>query len=134
MTIDHLDKLDVLGLSVDEYVILGSAAAMAHGHPKQKNDDIDLYVVQTAFDRIKPMLVAVQKAGTTMYEDSTGCLDIGNSVDVFKDDLDKAFEMSCVIDGHRFLNIDGLKLFYEHLYNGYKREKHKLILDWLNSL
>jgi len=131
--IKHLDILDGLGLHDWEYVILGSAAAMAHGFPKEENDDIDLFVTQDAFDRIVDRLHVVNKPNLVMYTDASGHLDIGTSVEVFKDDLPMVFALSCMIDGHRYLDIDGLKMFYEHLVAGYGREKHKQVLEWINN-
>ena len=134
MGIQHLDKLDMLNLGLDEYVILGSAAAMAHGYPKETNEDIDIFICQSAFDTIADRLSPIEKAGHTMYVDKSGCLDIDTSVEVFRADLSEVFRMSCVIDGHRYLDMEGLLRFYTHLYEGYGMEKHKMILDWINVI
>ena len=131
--IKHLELLDALGLHDWEYVILGSASAMAHGFPKEENDDIDLFVTQDAFDRIVDRLHVVNKPNLVMYSDVSGHLDIGTSTEVFKSDPSMVFAMSCMIDNHRYLDIDGLKMFYEHLVAGYGREKHKQVLEWINN-
>ena len=131
--IKHLDILDDLGLHDWEYVILGSASAMAHGFPKEENDDIDLFVTQDAFDRISDRLHVVNKPNLVMYSDASGHLDIGTSTEVFKSDPSMVFAMSCMIDNHRYLDMDGLKMFYEHLVAWYGREKHKQVLEWINN-
>lgn len=131
--VDHLSELDALGLSNNDYVILGSAAAIAHGL-NRKNDDIDLFITPEAFKKIEKKLTPVQKAGTTMYKDASGKLDINFSTDVFKDNLGKLFAESEIIGEHRYLTLSGLYDFYKWLFETYKQEKHRLTLYWLEQL
>lgn len=131
MPIQYLEEIDALGLTKDEYVILGSAAAMAIGYPKDANEDIDIYVVKSAFDRIKDKLITVHKANRTMYTNASGRLDINFMTDVFSHDHDEVFLLSHVVDGYRYLNHLGLIRFYIHLVHNFQMKKHHDTLVWL---
>lgn len=131
MPIQYLKEIDALGLTKDEYVILGSAAAMAIGYPKDANEDIDIYVVRPAFSRIVNKLTPVEKAGRTMYTNSSGHLDINFSIDVFDSGFNDVFRFSHMIDGYRYLNEAGLEKFYQDLCARFQMQKHVDILCWL---
>lgn len=131
MPIQYLKEINALGLTKDEYVILGSAAAMAIGYPKDTNEDIDIYVVRPAFDRIVNKLTPVNKANRTMYTNSSGHLDINFSIDVFDNDPNDVFRFSHIIDGYRYLNEVGLEKFYQDLCARFQIKKHADILRWL---
>lgn len=135
VNVKHLEDLDALHLDVDDYIIGASAAAIVAGMPIE-NQDIDICI--RSGDKVNKllqsrMIVPGEKDGVhdNMYQDRTGNIDIAldNETTWFKYDDYIAFTV--VVDGHRYLNVDGLIKFYSYLYNLYGKEKHKTRLDWL---
>lgn len=135
--VKHLDCIDKLGISSDDYVICASAACVLHGMPVE-NNDIDMSINE----KIVPSLLKSNKIKSgekdgvhdLMYQDSTGNLDItvGRGWGKFFK-LSNVKPMSFVVDGYRFLTVDGLKYYYNVLYDHYHKEKHKIRVDWLNK-
>lgn len=114
MPIHGLELIDQLKLSADSYVILGSAAAIAHGMPKS-NNDLDILVQN-------PIGV-----------ESVGILDIGTGL--FDGNLSKEaiFADSCLIDGYRFMGLASLLEFYRTLSVKTGKQKHLDTLQWVQE-
>lgn len=127
--IQYLKNLDSLNLPSDGYVILGSAATIAYGHDKI-NNDIDIIVTESVFNKILPLLTKTDKGYT---DTATGTIDV-NTASVLYSSFDEAYVHSRDIQGYRFLDIQGLRSFYENLYDIFKMEKHRPTLEWVREL
>lgn len=112
MPIQGLELINQLQLSADSYVILGSAAAIAHGMSKT-NGDLDILVRE-------PIGI-----------NSLGILDIGTGL--FDGNLSKEaiFEDSCLIDGYRYMGLSSLCEFYRTLSEKTGKEKHISTYQWV---
>lgn len=112
MPIVGLELIDQLGLTEDDYVILGSAAAIAHGMDKT-NLDLDILVKNPI--------------GITSF----GILDIGDGT--FQGNLNKAyiFNDSIIIGGYRYMGINSLCEFYRALAEQTGKEKHIATYEWV---
>lgn len=112
MPIVGLELIDELGLSADSYVILGSAAAIAHGMPGQ-NNDLDILVRNP---------IGIK---------NHGILDIGNGL--FDGSLDKEsiFQDSVLIEGYRYMGMRTLLEFYRTLSELTQKEKHISTFQWI---
>lgn len=114
MPIQGLELIDQLQLSADSYVILGSAAAIAHGFEKT-NGDLDVLVRE-------PIGI-----------ESLGILDIGTGL--FDGNLSKEaiFEDSVLIDGYRYMGLASLCEFYRTLSEKTGKEKHIQTYRWVRE-
>jgi hypothetical protein len=114
MPVIGLELIDQLGLSEDDYVILGSAAAIAHGMDKT-NSDLDILVKESI--------------GVISF----GILDIGDGK--FDGNLSKEyiFSDSVIIDGYRYMGINSLCEFYRTLSEQTGEEKHVETYAWVRS-
>ncbi len=112
MPIQGLELIDQLQLSADSYVILGSAAAIAHGMPGV-NGDLDILIQE-------PIGV-----------ESLGILDIGTGL--FDGGLSKEaiFADSVLIEGRRVMGLDSLRQFYRILSEKTGKEKHIKTYQWI---
>lgn len=132
LPINHLEQIDKLGLNPNEYVIVGSAACVLYGM-NYDNHDIDITISETEFDKIKSKLILGRHDGIhdNMYKDQSGYLDInlGNIYPELSFKLLKS--KSHLVNGYRFLTVDGLKYFYRFLYDKHHMKKHKDHLEWL---
>jgi hypothetical protein len=127
--IKHLEDFDKLNLPIDAYVILGSAAAIVAGMPI-KNNDIDVCVSPSYINMLLEDKLYYDCEDRTYHDISKNIdiLVIDNS-DVFG--FNDYFDRSVVIDGHRYLNKEGLIMFYTDLCNNPRKNKYKNRLDWL---
>ena len=112
MSVIGLELIDQLQLSSDSYVILGSAAAIAHGMEKV-NGDLDILVIES---------IGIE---------SLGILDIGTSL--FDGNLSKEeiFLDSIIIDGYRYMGLVSLCEFYRVLSEKTGKEKHIMTYQWV---
>ena len=112
MPVVGLEFIDQLQLSSDSYVILGSAAAIAHGMNKI-NGDLDILVKE-------PIGI-----------ESLGILDIGTGL--FDGNLSKEeiFHDSILIDGYRYMGLASLLEFYRVLSAKTGKQKHIDTFEWV---
>ena len=106
-----LEELDKLNLRNDQYVIIGSAATIAHGR-NTTNVDLDV------------LLIGVKRKSECDF------LDIGNGKFECLSKSDIMYD-SVVIDGYRYMGLKSLYLFYKELYNKTKTFKHATTLIWI---
>jgi len=131
--INHLSHLDELNLHKDEYVILASTSMIAQGL-LDSNTDIDVVVLPDTLRRLilnnnlKP-----RSDLPNVFNNEQGTIDISDGSDGVLLDFHTAFSNSEVIGGYRFLTVNGLKLFYEKLYQARQKPKYKDVLNILNK-
>ena len=113
--VKHLELLDQHGLTDNDYFIGASAAAVLYGMPIE-NADLDICVTEEAFERIGN---ADNALDVSCDDENSWC-----NFNIF-------WKYTVVVDGYRFLSWEGLKLFYEKLYNLMHKEKHKTRLAWM---
>ena len=131
--INHLSHLDELNLHTDEYVILASASMVAQGL-ENSNRDIDVVVLPDILRRLIPEYNLKPRSDLpTVFNNEQDTIDIGDGTDGILLDFYTAFSNSEVIGGYRFLTVNGLKLFYEKLYQARQKPKHKDKLDLINK-
>lgn len=116
-----LEKLDVLKLNLDQYIIGGSAACIVLGL-KICNNDLDI-----AIDRKNPDVLEKIK-------NTDKILDFGLDQNYPLMDFDEYMKYTHVVEGYRFLNKEGLIKLYMVLYEKYPKEKYLMRLEWLSSI
>jgi len=114
MTILGLNDIDSLKLNINDYVIIGSAAAIAHGMPKT-NSDLDVVI----------------RDGISAYP--VGILDICDHVLNGKISKTEIFRTSVVMAGYRYMGLLTLFKFYQILSQQTEKEKHVFAFHWLKA-
>jgi len=137
--VNYLDSLDALELTSDEYVIVGSSAALAHGMPGV-NEDIDISVSKATIDKLLSKKLIIPGAKDGIHDNNYTSLDgkIDLSYTALGDRLDTTVfdtyvKDSETVDGYRIVSYDALIKFYLLLYKTHGMEKHKVKLDWLKA-
>lgn len=115
-----LEKLDVLRLNLDQYIIGGSAACIVLGL-KICNNDLDISIDRKNSDVLKKI------------KNADKILDFGLDQNQPLMDFDEYIKYTHVVGGYRFLNKKGLIKLYTVLYEKYPKEKYLTRLEWLSS-
>lgn len=127
--VTKLHILETLGIDPNEYMIVGSAAAMVHGMPIS-NNDIDIIISDKAFDRYSYEFI--HKEGV-VYSNRTGELDVirQSDVELLPMTADSLVNMAFWVGNYRVATYETLTTFYSNLYRMSNQPKHKTRLDWL---
>lgn len=141
-TISILDKIPSLiaikelGLSEDDYVIVGSSSLVAYGYPEISND-LDLII---SVDKAKELH---DKGQITPYPNEEGrytaniddnVIDINTlTFDRKREALPNYLKASQLIEDYRFLTFEGCIAFYSTLVKKYNLPKHVEKLNWLKT-
>lgn len=130
--IKHLKNVDNLELPLSDYVIGASAACVLHGMPVE-NADIDICVSPKQFEISKMKMMSGPQDGVhdANLTDATGTVDLATTNEWF--DFTEQYENSVVVDGYRFVSLEGLFLFYQRLYPISGKEKHLVRLNWIKQ-
>lgn len=143
--IQHLEDLDYLELSNEDYIIVGSAAAILYG-ALGKNSDLDVLLRKSVLNRlldegkikiIRDSISGIEKYSAVNSEGRILNVDLGvvrkdGEMELF-DDLDIVYNY-LIIGGYRFLSLTHAIKFYRILYNRYGSEKHSRTLSKLERI
>lgn len=120
-TITGLEKLDILKLNLDQYIIGGSAACIILGF-NINNNDLDVFIDRKNINVLKKI------------KNADRILDFGLDQDKLVINFNEYMKHTHVVEGYRFLNKEGLINLYTELYKKYLKEKYLIRLEWLLSI
>ena len=137
MKIQFLKSISNLELQNNEYVILGSAAAIANDiNISRNNNDIDMVIKRSALIKLfykNKIKKAKSINNVVMYTDTkTEKLDINFTVEMFSS-FENVLLYSTLKNNFRFIGLDGLFIFYTYLWERFRQKKHFLILQSIKS-
>ncbi len=129
--VKFLDTLNALKLDDDQYVIGASASAVLHGMPIE-NQDLDIAVPLNVFEELRMSGVCIPGKQDGVHdnnlEDRTGVINISTNNERFR--FEDLFAQSFVVNGHRYLTLEGLYRFYKVIYSFFQKEKYLERLQW----
>ena len=96
----HLDTLEEMNISKDDFVIYGSAPLVLRGL-KEKNNDLDILTTESLWDRLK---VEYPNNMQGDYIEVNG-VSFTHNPNGFFDSTDEAIRKADVIDGYHVMNL-----------------------------
>lgn len=125
----HLDKLESMSMSKDEFVIYGSAPLVLRGL-KEKNNDLDVLVKDNLWDKLK---VEYPNNINGDYIDVDGVSFTHRSSDFFES-MDSIMKKADVIDGYHIMNLEETVKWKEKTGNEKHIEDARKIRDYLSNI
>lgn len=96
----HLDTLEAMNISKDDFVIYGSAPLVLRGL-KEKNNDLDILTTESLWDRLKVEYPENMKGD---YIEING-VSFTHNPNGFFDSTDEVIRKADVIDGYHVMNL-----------------------------